>query len=204
LSSTHEHLPLPEAELFAHFLRRIRAGDEKAAEELVHRYEPVIRREVRMRLTDPSLYRLFDSMDICQSVLQSFFVRAAAGQYELNEPADLLKLLVTMARNKVATQARRVKSRPQDNRRGNVDHARELANALNGPDPVQIIAGRDLLQEVMRRLPAEERKLAELRGQRLSWPEIAARLGGSAEARRKQLTRALDRVARQLGLDQDL
>jgi hypothetical protein len=33
--------------VFARFMRRIRAGDEQAARELVERYEPVVRREVR-------------------------------------------------------------------------------------------------------------------------------------------------------------
>ena len=35
--------------IFGDFIRRIRAGDELAARELVARYEPVIRREVRVR-----------------------------------------------------------------------------------------------------------------------------------------------------------
>ena len=32
-------------------------------------------------------------MDICQSVMASFFVRAALGQYQLNTPEQLLNLL---------------------------------------------------------------------------------------------------------------
>src|SRR5262245_23788772 len=78
---------------FAEFLRRIRAGDEAAAAEFVRLYEPLIRREVRMRLTDPAVYRLVGASDICQSVLLSFFTRAAAGQYDLRAPADLVRLL---------------------------------------------------------------------------------------------------------------
>ena len=31
-------------------------------------------------------------MDICQSVFTSFFVRAALGQYEIEKPAQLLRL----------------------------------------------------------------------------------------------------------------
>ena len=71
--------------MFAGFIRRIRAGDEQGR-ELVERYEPVIRREVKMRLRDPRLYRRLDWTDICQSVLASFFVRAASGQYDLDQP----------------------------------------------------------------------------------------------------------------------
>src|SRR5215470_11467705 len=92
---------------FADFLGRVRAGDEQAAAELVRRYESAVRIEVRMRLADSRLRRVFDSMDLCQSVLASFFVRVAAGQYELERPEQLVRLLVTIARNKVAFQARR-------------------------------------------------------------------------------------------------
>ena len=52
-------------------------------------------------------------------------------------------------------------------------------------------------------LSAEERQLMDLRGQGRSWSEIAVQLGGTPEGRRKQLTRAADRVERQLRLDED-
>ena len=61
---------------FVGFLARVRSGDAQAAENLVRQYEAVIRREVRLRLTNPSVYRLLDDDDVCQSVLASFFVRA--------------------------------------------------------------------------------------------------------------------------------
>src|SRR5438132_196484 len=108
---------MADAETFASFIRRIRAGDAQAAEELVRRYESVIRVEVRHRLSDPRLRRLFDSMDISQSVLASFFVRVSTGQYELDEPAQLVKLLVGMTRNKVAFQARKQRALRRDHRR---------------------------------------------------------------------------------------
>src|SRR5580704_8003946 len=91
---------------FQVLLRRVRAGDGQAAAELVRRYEPAIRRAARVRLLDTRLNRLLDSMDICQSVMASFFVRAALGQYELETPAQLLKLLATMTRNKLANQVK--------------------------------------------------------------------------------------------------
>src|SRR5215213_9339327 len=80
---------MAETTSFAEFVRRIRAGDAQAAEELVRQYETTIRREVRMRLREPQLRRLVDTMDICQSVLASFFVRTASGQYDLDDPRQL-------------------------------------------------------------------------------------------------------------------
>src|SRR2546429_4167880 len=98
---------MTDPDSFAGFIRRIRAGDGEAATELVRRYEPLVRREVRLHLEDRRLGRLFDPDDVCQSVLASFFVRATAGQYDLNQPDQLLRLLVSMARNKLASAARR-------------------------------------------------------------------------------------------------
>jgi RNA polymerase sigma-70 factor (ECF subfamily) len=187
---------------FADFIRRIRAGDEQAAADLVRRYEPVIRLEVRRRLHDPSLYRIFDSMDICQSVFASFFVRAGAGQYDLDEPTHLLKLLVAMTRNKLAFQARAQHYPRRDSRRVQPDGEQALRAVPAGTCPQQVAAGRDLLQEVRRRLNTEERRLADLRGEGRTWPEIATAVGGNAQALRRQLTRALDRVSRELGLDE--
>src|SRR3954465_1156045 len=91
---------------FQALIRRVRAGDEAAAAALVRTYEPAIRRAARVRLVDSRLRRLFDSMDICQSVLASFFVRAALGQYELDRPEQLLRLLVDMSRKKFVDHAR--------------------------------------------------------------------------------------------------
>src|SRR5262249_25955616 len=65
-------------------LVRIRAGDQQAATALVRRYEPALRRAVRLRLRDRQLRRFLDSSDICQAVLLRFFARVAAGQYELD------------------------------------------------------------------------------------------------------------------------
>ena len=91
---------------FQDLIRRICAGDEAAASELVRTYEPAIRCAARVRLSDSRCCRLFDSMDICQSVLGSFFVRAALGQYELERPEQLLGLLVDMSRKKLVDRAR--------------------------------------------------------------------------------------------------
>ena len=186
---------------FADFLGRIRAGDDEAASQLVRRYESAVRLEVRIRLVDSRLRRILDTMDIYQSVLASFFVRAAAGQYELERPDQLVRLLVTIARNKVAYQARRRQAQRRDQRREvAVDRpGREPAGAE--PSPSRVASARELLAEFRRRLTPGELRLADLRADGWGWAEIAAELGGTAQARRRQLARALDRVATQVGLE---
>jgi RNA polymerase sigma-70 factor (ECF subfamily) len=194
---------MPDPSPFAEFVQRIRAGDAAAAEELVRRYEPLIRREVRLHLEDRRLGRLFDSMDVCQSVLKSFFVRTAAGEYDLDEPAQLVHLLVTMARNKLASEARRQNRQKRDQRRAAGGDEGLAAVPAADPSPSRMAAGRELIDQVRARLSPEERELADLRAEGLSWEEVAARVGGNAHARRVQFSRAIDRVARQMNLDGD-
>src|SRR5215470_13664867 len=148
-------------ESFSELIARIRAGDERAAAALVRRYEPEIRREVRFLLRDPFLRRSFDSMDICQSVMGSFFLRAALGEYDLNQPQDLVKLLISMTRNKVVDATRRQRAQRRDHRRSTSLEAVDLA--ADAPSPSQIVEGRELLSAFRDRLTTEERHLADLR-----------------------------------------
>jgi RNA polymerase sigma-70 factor (ECF subfamily) len=188
---------------FPDLIRRVRQGEEDAAAELVRAYEPEIRRAIRIRLTDPRMGRLLDSMDICQSVLANFFVRVAAGQFDLQEPVQLLKLLMTMARNKLRDQARKHRAGRRDNRRnliGNPQALEAIADAHASPS--QVVAGKELLQEARRLLTEDERFLADQRALGREWADIAAQRREPAEALRKRLARAMDRVARQLGLDE--
>lgn len=195
---------MPEDSAFRDLIDRVRSGDEDAATELVRRYEPAIRRAARVRLSDSRLRRLFDSMDICQSVLASFFVRAALGQYELDQPHRLLRLLVDMTYKKLANHARGERAAKRDYRRLRVsrDDGARIADAA--ATPLQEAVAQDLLQEFRKRLTAEERDLARQRADGLDWAQIAAERGESAEALRKRLTRAIDRVAQDLQLDDNI
>jgi len=62
------------------------------------------------------------------------------------------------------------------------------------------VAGHELLREFRRRLSGEERELADQRALDRDWALIAAERGGSPEAPRKKLARAIDRVSEELGL----
>ena len=186
-------------------LAQVRGGDAAAAEELVRTYEPELRRAIRVRLTDARLRRLVDSIDICQSVLAGFFVRTAAGQYDIQTPEELLKLLVTMARNRVIDWVRRSQADRRDGRREvslEGEDGQSMQFASSQPGPVSVLVSRDLLEQVRSRLSPDELKLMEQRAEGLNWNDIAAVTGDQVNAVRMKLTRALDRVAEELGLEQ--
>jgi RNA polymerase sigma-70 factor (ECF subfamily) len=194
---------IAEEPTFQELIERVRRGDEEAAAILVRRYEPAICRAARFRLGHGRLSTVLDSLDICQSVLASFFVRAAAGQYEIHEPEQLLRLLVRMTRNKVVDHARKEQAERRSHRQvplGSGDRE-EVVAAVPGPD--QAASARELFAEVCRRLSPEERRLVDLRSAGRDWASIAGERGTSAVALRKQFSRALNRVARQLGIDDE-
>jgi RNA polymerase sigma-70 factor (ECF subfamily) len=184
---------------FQGLMCRVRAGDERAAAELLDRYGPEIRRYIRLRMTTPSLNRFLESGDIFQSVLANFFVRVMAGQFDLDDPTQLVRLLMTMAHHKIVDYARKPAQRRS------VDRTEDAWQAMPGPDetPSQVLARVELMDQVRARLTDAERQLVELRDDGRSWQEVASACGLSAEGARKQLARALDRVCQELGLDGD-
>jgi RNA polymerase sigma-70 factor (ECF subfamily) len=186
---------------FTDLIRRVRNGDAEAAALLVRHYGPAVRRVVRIRLVGHRLRQVLDSMDIYQSVLGSFFVRAALGQYDLQTPEHLLKLLTTMVRNKVISQDRHEQALGRRPGHGEVVEWDGQEPAARDPSPSQQAAVRELFQKFCAQLSAEERQLMDLRAQGKSWEEIAAELGGTPDAHRMRLGRIADRAARQFGLD---
>jgi RNA polymerase sigma-70 factor (ECF subfamily) len=186
---------------FLDLVRRVRTGDEVASAELVRRYEPAIRIAVRARLTDPGLRRLFDSMDVCQSVLANFFLRATAGEFELQKPEQLIQLLATMARNRVTDHVLKEQAARRDYRRTERTRDDEGEFVDDGPSPSDEASIKELLQKFRSRLSPEERYLADLRAHGRPWDEIAAEIGAKPDALRVQLARAIDRVTRELKLE---
>lgn len=190
---------MPDDE-FSELFERVRCGDADAACAIVRRYEPAIRMAVRTRLTDPAMRRQFDSIDVCQSVLGSFFLHAATGAYDLHEPRQLMALLVKMAQNKLAMQVRGQHRARRDVRRSHAALVEWAGIASTAPDPSRYAAGKELLQRALGIMSADIRAIAERRMDGESWSDIASSMGGTPDGRRMQYERAVDNVADTLEL----
>jgi RNA polymerase sigma-70 factor (ECF subfamily) len=189
-----------DVESFKDLMQKIRAGDQLAATEFVRQYEPFIRREVRLLLDDSRLKRLFDSTDIAQSVMCSFFVRTCGGQYELEDPKRLVGLLVSMAKNKLISTARRQLAYKRDGNRVEMDSATLESQRDFGETSSQAISVAEVVAQCRLALSDDERQIADLRSQNKTWEQIAEQLGGTADGRRVQMARATARIMNQFGL----
>ncbi|MEP3479952.1 MAG: sigma-70 family RNA polymerase sigma factor [Fuerstiella sp.] len=176
---------------FAALVEKARAGEQDAATEMVRLYEPEIRRAARLRLTDPEMRRVVDSIDIAQSVFGRFF--RTAESVDVQRPEQLLALLTTMTRNRIIDEHRRqtAQKRGGDNGQSGIALA-DVGDDTPGPKTATI--AKDLAQIARSRLSPDELNLADRRNAGESWDEIARQLNESPEALRKRLDRALARV----------
>jgi len=185
---------------FAELVDRAGRGEMEAACCLVAQYESAIRRQVRFTLMDNKLRRVLEETDICQSVMGQFFSGLGAGRFEFDGPEQLIGLLKQMVRNKITDQARYWRAGRRDYLRNitveDTDHVAEPTSSE--PTPSRIVEDSEFLAEFENRLSDWERMIFACRRQGMSWPEIADRTGGGAEAIRKRFERALDRVGRTL------
>ena len=189
---------MDERSTYRNLIDRVRARDEGAAAKIVRHYEPILCRSIQARLRRLRLGRLLDAADVCQMVLARFFVRASWGRFELDTPEQLAQLLFVMARHELANLARKHRAARRDHRRIEGLHGGADEPAADAISPSQLAARRELLHEARRRLSPDEQELLSLREQGWEWTAIAARRGGSPEALRKQLRRAIKRVADEL------
>ena len=183
---------MPDGAQFRELIRRVRNRDQEAATELATRYESAIRRVVRIHLRDARMRQVLDSMDICQSVLASFFVRTALGQYELDSPDQLIHLLTAITRNKLRNQVSRLQAQRRDIRKGVTidDDDAGVVVADRASDPSEQASAREILQIVCDRLDPADRYLAEQRSIGRTWPELAEELGATDVALKKTDTGA--------------
>jgi RNA polymerase sigma-70 factor (ECF subfamily) len=188
--------PLREESDLAGFLRRIHAGDESAARELLQRYEPEVRLVVRRQL--PRLLRSrFDSLDFLQSVWGSFFRKMRAAPAEFEDSRHLVAFLARAAKNKVIDEYRRAASLKQDMHReeplwGDGRRPKEVADPIDSPS--EVAQAREVLGRLRDLLPEERRTILELKAEGLSSKDIGERLGISE----RTVQRVLEELRRRM------
>jgi RNA polymerase sigma factor (sigma-70 family) len=185
---------------FAKLIERVRAGDSAAATEMFRTYEPHVKSLVRSLMRIRSIHVSADPSDVCQSVMASFFIRAALGQYDISEPAQLMALLNKIARNKIVDL-----TRSPDRRLSFVPVVGAGVSGIEAADsaqgPASQVMWKDMLEKVRERLKDNEREVSELRMAGHSWDEVGLRLSIKADTARIRLDRALKRIAAELSLE---
>jgi len=159
-------------------LERIRAGDGRAAEELLDRFADRLIALARNRLSK-KLARRVDPEDIVQSACRSFFRRALAGSFEVRDSDDLWRLLAAITVRKAVSQARRhtagkrALSAEESGGGGGILQIVSPEALAREPRPDDATALVEETELMMARLSALHRKILELSLQGLGVDEVA-------------------------------
>jgi RNA polymerase sigma factor (sigma-70 family) len=186
---------------FLGLIRFARSGDETAWVELVRRFEPYMQRIVRIRMRqrgDFDRLRLdVGSSDVCQSIFRSLLKGLRKDKYQLNHPDDLKKLLQTLIRFNLATKARRAWVRLRDL----LDDEEQDQWIDRGAPPELNVIQQDLIGAIQSQFTEEELEILTLWLDGEPWKRIAEEVGGTLDAVRQRLTRALRRVRESMNTD---
>ena len=179
----------PSASELTDFLRRIQAGDDGAARELLSRYEAEVRLVVRRQL--PRLLRSrFDSLDFLQSVWGSFFRRMRTAPTEFEDSRHLVAFLARAAKNKVIDEYRRAASRKHNMHREEplwLDgrRPRDVPDPIDSPS--EVAEAHEVLVRLCELMPVGRRTILEMKAQGLSSKDIGEKLGISERTVQREL-----------------
>jgi RNA polymerase sigma-70 factor (ECF subfamily) len=181
---------LPLAELTS----RLRSGDLRAAELLFARYARRLTCLAEAHLSR-RVARRADGEDVVQSVFRTFFRRSAAGEFRIDNSAELWRLLVRITVRKAQATGRRHTAAVRDvAAEAEGGEAWLLEAVSHEPDPAEAAALVDGIEAALRGLPALYGHVLERRLQGDGTGEIAAGMGVS----RRTVERALKLLAERL------
>ncbi len=182
-------MPTPELQ---EFFAKIQGGDEGAVKAILEELDPFLRRVIRMRLLDGRLRHAVDTTDILQSLLKDFLHNPPPA----SPPKRARRSYAPTSLPPCATRSRRdcarsAAMRAVFPRNGNPRVPSRMS--ANAPED------QDFAAAIRSRLGESTRLLFDLKAQGLTWQEVAAQVGGRADALRMRLNRAVAAVLTELG-----
>jgi RNA polymerase sigma-70 factor (ECF subfamily) len=182
-------------------IARLRAGDDRAAVEVVRRFTHRLAALARTHL-DTQLRAKVDPEDLVQSVYKSFFHRQGDGQFDLDGWDDLWGLLVVITLRKCASQAeyfRAERRNPEREQRPASDGAGAGWEPIDRePTPAEAAALAETVADLMRGVGPSDRPILELSLQGYTVKEICEQLGRAERTVWRVRARARNRLQRQM------
>jgi RNA polymerase sigma factor (sigma-70 family) len=157
------------------FLADIRAGNNDGARQLYERHFANLVRHATCKISKRHQVRT-DPEDVAQSCLKSFFVRAADGQFDLENWGDVWSTLLGILGNK-SNNAMRFHSRQKRNAaRDESGDETDWQLADNEPSPDEHAEFQEIVENLLNRFESDDRSVIELSLLGLTPTEIADKL----------------------------
>jgi RNA polymerase sigma-70 factor (ECF subfamily) len=184
--------PAPAPPTDQSLIRRYRAGDDRAATSLYHRYAARLR-TLAARHCTPDYSARFDPDDVVQSVFRVLFQRTRSGAYDVPAGGELWGLLIVLTLNKVRSlvEFHRAGRRAVHQTASAVDLERY---ALPTSDDSAAGLLKLVMDEQLDGLPESNRQIVCLRVEGYEVGEIATRSGRSRRTVERVLQQFRDRL----------
>lgn len=171
-------------------IRRVRSGEGVARDALMRRFLPLLRQWAHGRL--PRAARdLHETEDLVQLALMRALRQI--DHFECEGPGSFLAYLRQILLNQVRDEVRRLMRRPESS-----ELDTEMADS-DLPSPVEQLVGHERLrayETALASLPKRQQGLVVMRLEfGMSYPEIATEVGGTPDAVRVMVARALVQLA---------
>jgi len=187
---------------FHDLVSRLHRGDSSAAEEVFRRFAGRLIGLARQRLREQVRSKV-DPEDVMQSVLKSFFLRYADGQYELENWDSLWSLLTLITLRKCGYKQRHFRAARRDVRRevaarpSEEDSGDRWQAIAREPSPAEAAVLAETVEHLLHGLDERDRGILELRLQGETAVRISEQLGYSLRTVERVLEHARKRLRRQ-------
>src|SRR5438105_9964110 len=141
-------------------LEQLGRGEVEALGELFAAYAPYLRAVVRTQLSD-RLRAKFDSVDVVQSVWVQVIRRLGRDGWRVNDEGHLRALLVTIARRRLITRARRY-ARGSEGERPAEEAWTDVRDTRHAP-PSEAAQAGDLWARMLRLTPPDHHPILRLK-----------------------------------------
>lgn len=186
---------MSESSSLPDLLRRWRAGDESAADELYRQFATRLCRLAARKL-DPALGRRVDEDDVMQSVMRTYLRRSKKGEYSIDDYGSLWSLLAQITINKVCKYGAHHRAIKRDiGAEAYPDaEAQSPEHLAREPLPEEVAITTDEINACLESLPDTHAQIVRFKLQGHSTAEIAQLLNMS----RWTVNRVLSRLMTQL------
>jgi RNA polymerase sigma-70 factor (ECF subfamily) len=184
---------------FDELLRRLRAGDQSAAVQIVDQFARRLTAMARKRL-HPHILQKEDPEDVVQSALKSFFRCHELGNFQLDSQHALWALLVRMTLNKCAHRAEYYFAEKR-NILNEADHPSSRASSVlefealardPSPDEAAILA--EIVERLVIALKPHQQKIVQLSLEGMATPDIATQVNLSPDSVQRVLKGVRERL----------
>lgn len=145
-----------------------------------------------------NLERRVDADDVVQSACRTFFRRAGAGQFKLDESESLWRLLcaivVNKAKMKIRFHLQGKRGVNQEEHLSDGEARQPQIGVSSEPAPEDVAEYNDQFEHLMQSLDQEEQQIIQLKLEDLTNDEIAGKLGCSERTVRRVFSRIRSRL----------